>query len=213
MSVLDELASALGRRDEVPNQELAARLVAESEQRPVAAEIGELVGGLESGDKAVRNDCIKVLYEIGYLKPELIEDYVEAFVALLGSRENRLVWGGMTALGSIAPRQARAVWPHVDTVIETTRKGSVITQDWGVRVLAALAAADGDYAEKVWPFLLDFVRRCRPKDVARHAESVAVAATNEAAQAALAEVLEGRLGSLKPAARKRVEKVLKGLVG
>ncbi|NUQ06049.1 MAG: hypothetical protein HUU31_19320 [Anaerolineae bacterium] len=45
-----------------------------------------------------------MLYEIGYAVPDLIADYAADFLALLGSRDNRMVWGGMTALGVIADR-------------------------------------------------------------------------------------------------------------
>lgn len=70
MSVLQELSSSLGRRDQVPNQELA-KVLAEHEDR---AGIQEIAEGLWHEEKNVRSDCIKVLYEIGYLRhdrPEL----------------------------------------------------------------------------------------------------------------------------------------------
>jgi len=63
MPALDKLACALGRRDEVPNQELARELAANCD----AEGIRELVGGLQSRDTCVRSDCIKALYEVGYL--------------------------------------------------------------------------------------------------------------------------------------------------
>ena len=50
----------------------------------------------------IASDCIKTLYEVGYLKPELIAPYVGDFLKLIKSRENRLVWGGMLALSTIA---------------------------------------------------------------------------------------------------------------
>ena len=63
MSVLDELASALGRNDEQPNVELAEKLAASGDK----AAIAELVGAL--GDKsALANDAIKTLYEIAERK-------------------------------------------------------------------------------------------------------------------------------------------------
>ena len=146
--------------------------------------------------------------EVAYRQPALISAYVDDLVGLLTSRDNRLVWGGMTALGTVTPVAAAAVWPHVEAVLQATQEGSVITQDWGVRVLAALAAADPAYAQRVWPFLLDFLRSCRPKDLARHAESVQVAAAAPLAASDLRQVLTQRLGDLKPAARKRVAKLI-----
>jgi HEAT repeat protein len=105
MSVLDELASALNRRDEEPNQQLAKRLI-ESED---PEDIQELVDNLKNKNKAIRSNCIKVLYEIGEKRPVLIENYVDEFVALLKHKDNRLVWGGMTALGYIASRRPQGI--------------------------------------------------------------------------------------------------------
>src|SRR5262245_34684369 len=106
MTVLDKLASALGRSDEVPNQTLAKE-IAESGDKAAGRELGE---NLSNSDKAIQSDCIKALYEIGAIKPDMIAGYVDDFVKLLGSRNNRLVWGGMTALGAIADRKAADIW-------------------------------------------------------------------------------------------------------
>ena len=206
MSILDQLASAQGRNDEVPNQELAVELADSEDQEAIQ----ELVDNLTNKNKAIRSDCIKVLYEIGALKPQLIADYVDEFVALLDSRDNRLVWGGMTALGAIAPLQPKSIWSHVDAIKDATTNGSVITQDWGVRVLAAIAATDTHYHESIFPYLLDFLKNCRPKDVPRHAESIMVAVT-PASSDQFRDVLENHRPNLKPAQLKRVDKLLKQL--
>ncbi len=57
MSVLEKLATALGRRDEVPNQELARDIVRERN----AAAVQELVENLANKNKGIQNDCIKTL--------------------------------------------------------------------------------------------------------------------------------------------------------
>ena len=79
MSVLNRIAAAQGRRDEAPNQE-QARELAEQEDR---ASIRELAANLHHADQNVRTDCLKTLYAVGYLKPELIADYAGEFVRLL----------------------------------------------------------------------------------------------------------------------------------
>jgi hypothetical protein len=43
-----------------------------------------------------------VLYELGYLAPELIADYVGDFIKLLKHENNRIDWGGMIALSTVA---------------------------------------------------------------------------------------------------------------
>ena len=108
MSVLNRLACSQGRRDETPNRELA-RDLAEREDR---AGIRELVTNLHRVDRDVRSDCIKTLYEVGYLRPELIVDYAAEFLRLLADRHNRMVWGAMLALSTIAALQADELYPH-----------------------------------------------------------------------------------------------------
>jgi hypothetical protein len=204
MPVLTKLASALNRSDEVPNQILANEIVEESDNTAVR----ELVDNLSNNDKAIQSDCIKVLYEIGALKPDMIAAYGDDFVKLLGSRNNRLVWGGMTALGAIADRKAAAIWKHIDTIINATDKGSAITQDWGVRVLAAVSAQDKIYERRIFPFLKTFLNNSPPKDLPRHAES-ALTAVNAANKDDVLSILEARKPALKPAQAKRVDQVIR----
>src|SRR5437763_7491579 len=98
MTVLDKLACAQDRRDEGPNEALAAAIVKAKNRAAVA----ELFENLANKNKAIQSDCIKVLYEIGECEPALIAPYAAEFGELLGSRNNRLVWGAMTALDAIA---------------------------------------------------------------------------------------------------------------
>ena len=79
MSVLDRLAAAQGRRDEAPNQELARELAERGDREGIR----ELVANLGHADQNVRSDCLKTLYEIGYLKPELVAEYAAEFLRLL----------------------------------------------------------------------------------------------------------------------------------
>ncbi len=204
MSVLEKLASALDRNDEEPNIELAEEIVGHND----TAAVQELVTHLKNPDKAVQADCIKVLYEVGYRQPELIADYGDNFVALLTHKNNRMVWGGMTALGSIAHLKYHELKHHLARIQRTTNKGSVITQDWGIRVLAMMAAKDTDISTEVFPFLTRFLRECRPKDVPRHAESIVIAVNSDNKDEFL-DILHQRLGSLKPSQAKRVQKLIK----
>ncbi len=204
MSILNKLASALNRSDEVPNQILAKEIAEAGD----TAAVQELVDNLSCKDKAIQSDCIKVVYEIGALKPDLIADYSDEFLDSLRSRNNRLVWGAMTALGAIAPLRAGDIGRRIDEVIWATDKGSVITQDWGIRVLAEVAASDQTSEQRILPFLVDFLKKCPPKDLPRHAESV-LPAVNSDNRAAILSILENRKSSLKAAQAKRLEKVIR----
>ncbi len=74
--MLSKIAFYMNRRDEVPNQQLAREL-AETENTVGIKEIAE---SLNHKNRSVQSDCLKVLYEIGYLKPALIADYAAAFL-------------------------------------------------------------------------------------------------------------------------------------
>lgn len=204
MSVIARLATSLNRSDEVPNQILAKEIVGAEDR----AAVQELVDHLTVKDKNIQADCIKVLYEIGYLKPALIADHVRSFLALLRSKNNRLVWGGMTALGAIAALKPDEIWSEIDLVIRQTEIGSAITQDWGVRVLAATAVANEAYTARIFPFLLTFLEKCPPKDLPRHAES-ALLAVNTSNREGFLRILEAQKTNLKPTQSKRIEKVIR----
>jgi hypothetical protein len=173
MTVLDRLASSQGIKGEKPNQELALEL-ATSEN---AADIRVLVESVENGSPAVQSDCIKTLYEIGYLKPRLIAKHAVRFVEMLSSKNNRLVWGGMIALSTIGAIAARALYPHADSIERAMEKGSVITMDAGVLALARIASAKVEYNRAIFPSLLRHLQTCRPKEVPQHSEKTLEAVT------------------------------------
>lgn len=204
MTALDRLACSLGRRDEVPNQELARDLAA----RKDAAGIREIAEGLWNKDRKVQADCVKVLYEVGYLDPSQIGAYVEDFVKLLKSRNNRLVWGGMIALGLAAQVNPAAVFQHLDEIKQARETGSVITVDNAVSALANTAAANVKYNAAIFPYLLDHLKVCRPKEVPQHAEKTLPAVTSSN-KADFIAVLEKRMEDLSGGGLARVKKVIK----
>ncbi|HEX7712484.1 MAG TPA: hypothetical protein VF531_00570 [Bacillota bacterium] len=208
VSVMDKLASSLGRNDEVPNQELARELCRTGDRNS----IHELVQLLFSGSAAIQNDSIKVLYEIGEVQPELIADDVEAFIRLLTSKNNRLIWGAMTALSTIAPIRAYKIYENVDLIFKAIKQGSVITVDNGVSVLAKVGSVKNEYETVILPFLLDHLASCKPREVAQHSERSMIIA-NTGNKVHFIQVLEQRMQDLTPAQQVRVKKVIKKVGG
>jgi hypothetical protein len=204
MSILNRLASSLGRRDEVPNQELARDLAASKDK----AGIREIAENLWNKDKNIQADCIKVLYEVGYLEPKLIIDYTDDFVRLLRSKNNRLVWGGMTALAEVARVSPDFVFKYLDQIKKTKETGSVITVDNAISTLAFTAAANEDYNKAIFPYLLKHLSSCRPKEVPQHSERTLPAA-NSSNKVAFIKVLEKRIEDLSGSGLARVKKVIK----
>ena len=203
MSVLNKLAHSLGHRDEVPNQELAQELAANKDKKGVH----EIAENLWSQDKNIQADCIKVLYEVGYIEPKLIANYAEDFVKLLKSRNNRLVWGGMTALTEVAKVNPDVVFRNLGAIKKARETGSVITVDHAISTLAYTAAGSKKYNEVIFLYLLKHLSCCRPKDVPQHSEKTlpAVDASNKAD---FIRVLEKRMEDLSGSGLARVKKVV-----
>jgi hypothetical protein len=206
LTVLDKLSSRLGRRDEVANQELAVQIVESKNEK----EVKELVDNLSNKDKRIRSDCVKVLYEIGEKSPELIAPYHEEFGKLLGSNDNRLVWGGVTALDSIALVDPEGVYLLLPEIMKAAEGESVIARDHAVGILTKLAAL-GAYSEACVPLLLKQLKTCPVNQFPMYAE-MSLKAVNDKNKASLIKAFKGRLKGLKKESqRRRVQKVLREL--
>jgi hypothetical protein len=206
MSVLDKIAFFQNRRDEVPNQQLAKELA----QTENIAGIKEIAENLQNKNQNIQNDCLKVLYEIGYLKPDLITDYIQDFLTLLKSKNNRMVWGAMIALATIADKKPNEIYAKIGDVTVAMNKGTLITLVWGTKTLAKVAAADKNYGQKIFPFLISQLKKCLPRDVPIHAESILPAIDSENKQAFL-NILESRKIEMNSSQITRLKKVTKNL--
>ncbi|RPI34735.1 MAG: hypothetical protein EHM70_01870 [Chloroflexota bacterium] len=204
MSVLQKIATFQGHRDEVPNQELARELAAAKDRQGVS----EIAENLWNKDKNVQSDCLKVLYEIGYISPDLIAGYSADFLKLLRSKNNRLVWGAMIALSTIADLKADELFAHRAEIFKAMGKGSVITVDNGIKALALIASTNDEYRGEIFPYLLEHLKTCRPKEVPQHAEKIMVA-VNAGNQAEFVQVLESRLDIMTKAQAARLNKLIR----
>jgi hypothetical protein len=204
MSVLSKIAYFQNRRDEVPNQELAKTLTANKDRQGIQ----EIAANLWNKNPQIQSDCLKVLYEIGFLKPELVAAFAGDFLKLLPNKNNRLVWGGMIALSAIAEIKADEIFQHVNAIKRAMANGSVITLDNGIKTLAIIASKGERQQKQLFPFLLKYLASCRPKDVPQYAEKILVAA-NAKNKKALLKALNHRLVDLKPSQLPRVRKIMK----
>jgi hypothetical protein len=208
MTVLNKLATALDRRDEVANQALAQEIVRNNDTSAVR----ELVENLANQDKNIQSDCIKVLYEIGERDPKLIAKYCAEFGKLLDSANNRLVWGAMTALDHIALAAPKGVFALLPKVCRLANTGSVITRDHAVGILSKLGTLK-QYANDCLPRLIEQLATCPNNQLPMYAE-MALAIATDKNKPALHSVVSKRLNRLeKESQKKRVLKVLKRLAG
>jgi len=203
MSIIPKLATSLNRRDEIPNQELAAEIVASNDDDAVK----ELVENLSSKHKGIRSDCIKVLYEIGYAEPRLIAPHLRAFLLLLTSKDNRLQWGAMSSLAAIVKIDPHGVFSALGTIIDAADRGSVITRDNCVRVLVSLAG-DENFANEALGQLTRQLLICPTNQFPMYAE-LAMPAIARQHRRSFIQVLESRISEIeKESKRRRVENVI-----
>lgn len=207
MSVIDRLSGAMDRRDEGPNIALAEDIAARGDKVAVA----ELAQAVQSGTSRQRGDAIKVLYEIGARDPDLIGGKCPVFLEALGSANNRLVWGAMTALDEVAEQRADELVAELPRIIAAADKGSIIAKDRCTSLLIKLAKAG--YAEKAVPLLMDRLKSAAPNQFPSYAEKAAAVITLEARPGFLA-LLKTRLADMaQKSKRDRVAKVLEKMNG
>ncbi len=204
MSISEKLTSHRGKRNKEQNKTLA-REIADND---LTGSVAELVELLDHKDNAVQSDAIELLYETGYLKPELIKPHIEKFTELLAGRNNRLVWGAMIALSSIAGTAPKEIFGKLEKIKPAIDRGSVITKDAGVLLLAHCAAVE-DQKEKVLPLLLNELSICPPKQLPQYLEKSLIAVDGRNKEK-FTGLINRRIGEINKESRvKRIEKVLK----
>lgn len=202
MHVLHGIACSQGRHNEAPNVELARQLAEARDRKGIR----EIVEHPDDTRPQVQADCLKVLYEIGYHAPNLVAECADRFLQLLASRNNRLVWGGLIALSTIASRTGGRLHLHRQETMEAIDQGSVITQDSGIQALAHVASRSS-YQKALLPYLLRHLSTCRPKDLPLRSEA-ALAAVTACTKGPFSRVLERRLRELNAAQRRRIQRVV-----
>ena len=206
MSILNKLASAVGVRNTEPNKDLAIEIIKSKDKKAIK----ELVENLNNKNKNISSDCIKVLYEIGEQKPELIAEFDREFLALLHHKNNRLVWGAMTALDCIASVNPKEIYKNLSTILEIADKGSVITKDHGVGILTKLSK-EKTFADTTLILLLDFMKTAATNQLPKYAED-AIPVITEKYKKDFVKVFSSRLKDFEKETKKvRLQKVIKKL--
>lgn len=204
MEYFKRLACNNDRKDAVLNEELAKELA----DTHNTAGIEEIASYLHDKNKVIQSNCLKVLYEIGYTKPELIARYVSDFITFLSGKNNRMIWGSMIALATITELKPNEIWNSINVIIETMKKGTLITEVWGIKVLVKLSPLHDDYYNKLTPILLDYIKTCRPIDFATRLDLILPVLKPGELNTAL-EIIEGKKSELKPGQLKKVNAIIK----
>lgn len=119
-----------------------------------------------------------------------------------------MVWGAMTALAEVAKVQPELIFKHLDEIKKAKESGSVITIDNSISALAYTAAANENYNQSIFPYLLKHLSTCRPKEVPQHAERI-LPAVNESNKAQFVKTLNKRNADLSGAAYTRLGRIIR----
>ncbi|MFN8063099.1 MAG: hypothetical protein U0Q12_28360 [Vicinamibacterales bacterium] len=191
-NIRGRLAHALGRRDERPNVTLADDIASSMD----SAATRELVALLGAAEPRERHDAIKVLYEIAERRPRLLLRHVDALLDASRSRDNRLVWGALTALAVVAAAAPARVGPHVAAVLDAAGRSSIIARDQAVRVLVAVASTHR-YRTPAVRGVLDLTRRATPNQIPLYCErALPLAQADQSLRARLRAVIRARVAGL-----------------
>jgi len=206
MSVIEQLSTSKGKRSKEINKELAQSIAAKNNR----AAITELAGLLKHQNTNIQSDAIEVLYETGYLRPDLIEGHIEDFIELLSGKNNRLIWGAMIALSCISAIAPGKIFDTLSVITEAVENGSVITKDAGVLLFANLAALE-PFRQEAFPLLMHEMSICPPKQLPQYAAKALIAVGDDSREAFL-KLIQSRIPELeKPSQIKRINKVLKAI--
>ena len=133
-----------------------------------------------------------------------------AFIDLLSSKNNRLVWGAMHGIHAVTFHNHKVVFASLSKVMEAVDKGSVVTRDHGVGILICLCGFKPYYAS-AFPLLIEQLTSCPTNQLPAYAEKSADV-IHEKDHAAFKQILSKRLKEVEQEPkRKRIEKVLKKL--
>lgn len=206
MSILEKLSTSLNRNDEAPNKQLAIAITSSQNKNAVK----ELFANLANKDKGIQNDCIKVIYEIGAIKPSLISAYVNELISLLKSKNNRMQWGAMTALNSLTNEIPARIYSSLPEILDRANKGSVITNDHCMGILSKLCAIP-QYSDGAFVLLNERMKTALPNQLPMYAEN-ALPVIQEKNKSTFIKTLTGRLTDIeKESGRGRVQRVIQRL--
>jgi hypothetical protein len=113
----------------------------------------------------------------------------------------------MIGLSTIADLAADTVDQRRKEIQRAMEQGSVITVDAGVLTLAKLAITSDARRKEIFPYLLQHLQTCRPKDVPQHAEKIAIA-VDASNKDEFLRTLDQRLRDLSSSQATRIRRVI-----
>jgi hypothetical protein len=202
--LLNRLGYLQTRRDRTPNLDLARDLAA----RDDTAGIREIAENMWNDNKNIHTDCMNVMYELGRVDPNLITPYAGDFIKFLKSKHQIMAQGAIIALAEIAKVKPDFIFKHLDEIKKVKETGSEISVNKSISALAYTAAANEEYSNAIFPYLLQHLLTCHHKEVPEHAERI-LPAVNENNHFKFIKTLEKRLEELSGSDFTRLKKIIR----
>lgn len=204
--IQDQLASSLGQSDEGPNIALAEKIVNKTNVKGMT----DVIGLLSHSSGAVRNDVIKVIYEVAERNVELVLPYTDTILSLLDHKDNRMKWGAMSALSAISKKRPDLIVLLLPEILLAMDSGSVITRDHGMYILCHISRLSSHHDDCL-ELLLEQLEKAPVNQTPLYAEQIANI-ISEPYKKRLIKIISSRTDVLEiPSKQKRVEKLLKKL--
>jgi len=120
-----------------------------------------------------------------------------------------MVWGAMIALATVADKKPGEIYAKLDDVTAAFEKGSLITVVWGTK-LSSNSPLQIKLQAKIFPLLVAQLKKCIPRGLPMHAESILPAIDAENTKEFL-RILEKRKPEMFASQLARLTKVIKNM--
>jgi hypothetical protein len=186
MSIQNQLADSLGRKDQAPNKALAKTIVDASDSN----RLDELVQFIETKPlDRLQMDAMLTIAYISEALPELVVEKVDFLIGKLNDPINRVIFASMIALSHMADLVSAKLYEALPKVIDAMDSGTVVTRDFGFRILVSLYRIE-QYCDDVFYIISD---------------QIILAPSNQ-----LGQYMERMIPIVKPEHKKKLIAILEG---
>jgi len=203
--ILDELA-----QKEDPSEKVAEKVIKEPDFIP------DLLEGITSRNKRVKNRSIKILRTISSKKPELLYYHWDMFLSLMRGDDTILKWNAIDIIANLTPVDSQSKFDKIfDEYYDMIDDTTMITAAHVVDNSGKIALAKPEFRNKITEFLLDVENDTRESTECTNillGKTIVVLDQYYDSiedKTKVIEFVKRRLKNRRPATRKKAEKFLK----
>lgn len=207
MPVQDKLAHSVGRKDQIPNKNLAVEI----SEFGNSDQVTELIKFIESGPKRrLQMDAILTLAYVSELNPKLAVPEVDFFLQKLDDPISRVAWGSMIALSHLVKLAPEKLYNKLPVILDAMQMDSIVGRDHGYKILVHLYSIDR-YREDLFHILLEQLVIVRPNQLGQYTERLMTVLAPEHKADLIVTLEERRMELTNQYHLKRLAKNLKKL--